>query len=275
MKTIFCLLLFGYSVCHLSSQPNCNVYLWEGDTIQYEACKLSHNFKYIYQFETRAIALLDSCISICPYYAFAYYEKAVPFLKAGNPIEWDKNINLAVKYDPITYLGTRASCRGKFFADYDGAIRDIDSLSLIINGDIGYTHDGTYHLEMYKGLCYKAKGDFQKSIEIIERFINSHPSDIGFYDFLHLGVAYQETGNHNMAIKYFLKQQEVNDIAENRFYIAKSYLHLKELSNFHISIKKAKEKIKQNQKMNNKYHVLEDEIFEQDVFKLQNDSMLK
>ena len=249
----------------LNSQPNCNVFLWEGDTLQYEACKHSEYFKYFYQFDLKGIAILDSCMKICPAYAFPYYEKAVPYLKAGNPLGWNKYINLAVKYDPLTYLTIRASCRSKFFADYNGAIKDIDSLHSIVKGDIGYTHDGTYHMEIYKGICYKAIGKYSKAIKIIEKFIANDPSAVGSYDYIHLGVAYQKMNKHQKAIECFKKQEAIYDIAENQYYLAKSYLANNELKMFFIAINKAKEKISRDEKMNNKYHVLEDEIFEEDI----------
>ncbi len=252
----------------LKAQPNCNVFLWEGDTTQFEACKHSEYFKYFYQFDLNGIAILDSCMKICPYYAFPYYEKAVPYLKAGNPMGWNKYINLAVKYDALTYLTIRASCRGKFFGDYMGSIKDIDSLRTLVKGDIGYTHDGTYHMDVYQGICYKAIGDYSKAVKIIETFIANNPTSIGYYDYIHLGVAYQNMNLHQKAIECFEKQESIYDIAENQYYVAKSYLEIQDHDEFLKAIQKAKVKIKAGEKMNNKYHVLEDEIFEYDIDEL-------
>ncbi len=253
------------AICAAKAQPNCNVFLWKGDTLQYEACKYSQIFRFYYQFDTEAIAVLDSCIALCPYYAFPYYEKAVVYLKAGNPIGWDKYINLAVKYDPISYLGTRASCRGKFFADYEGAISDIDSLDTLVDYDIGYIHDGMYHLNVYKGICYKVLGNYTKAIEVIQSHIDAAEVDVGLYDYIHLGVAYQAIGEHKQALECFKKQETINDVAENHYYAALSYQELEDAENFSSSITRAKEMLDKGQQMSNKYHILEDEIFMTDV----------
>lgn len=75
-------------------------------------------------------------------------------LKAGNFVGWNRYINAAVRYDSANYLRLRASCRGKFFADYQGAIDDIDSLDALVDYDIGFIHNGDYHLNTYKAICY-------------------------------------------------------------------------------------------------------------------------
>jgi len=252
----------------LIAQPNCNVFLWEGDTLQYEACKLSQKATDYYQFDMKAIAILDSVLTICPHFADASYEYAVVYLKAGNFIGWNKYINEAVKYDPITYLGLRASCRGKFFADYQGAIDDIDSLASLIKYNIGYVHDGAYHLEAYKALCYKALGKYKKAIGLFEKHLINNANDIGLFDYLHLGVAYQTINNHEKANDCFAKQQQLNDLAENNYYTAISYLELNDLKKFEYYINRSEELIKVDQKMTDGFHVMEDEIFISDILNL-------
>lgn len=247
------------------TQPNCNVYKWNGDTLQYEACKLSEKFDNYYQFDTRGLAILDSCLTICPYYAWAHYEIAVVYLKAGNFIGWDKYMKDAIKYDAENYLGNRASCRAKFFADYKGAIHDIDSLESIVDYDIGFIHNGAYHLIPFKALCYKTLGNFEKAIEILENFMSEHGHNVGLYDYIHLGVCYQKTGKHEEALSNFKKQELHNDQAENHFYSALSYKALGDLENYNASLEIAKEKLLKKQKMNDPYHVLEDEIFLSDI----------
>jgi len=41
----------------------------------------------------RGQAILDSCILICPYYAWPYYEKASTYIKSGNFLELNYYIN--------------------------------------------------------------------------------------------------------------------------------------------------------------------------------------
>ena len=264
ISTIVLFLLAG----SVFSQPNCNVYLWKGDTLQYEACNLSIKYNDYYQFDMKGIAILDSCLSICPYYAYAHYEYGVVYLKAGNFIGWNKYINAAVKYDPVNYLGLRASCRGKFFADYQGAIDDIDRLDSILEYDIGFVHDGAYHLDAYKALCYKANNQNQKAIELFETHLIKNSNNIGLFDYLHLGVAYQKIGNHINAIECFTKQEMVNNLSENNYYKALSYLKLDDIINFDKYIFIGEKLLKSKQKMTDGFHVMEDEIFIGDIHRI-------
>jgi len=257
--------LFFLIPCFSMGQPNCNVYLWKGDTLQYEACELSYKFNDYYQFDMKGIAILDSCIAICPYYAYAIYEKGVVYLKAGNFLGWDKYINLAVELDPLTYLTSRASCRGKFFADYAGAIRDIDLLDSLVSYDIGHTHDGTYHLLAYQALCYRQLGNYHKAIELFEARIASDPDFIGFYDYLHLGVCYQKLNDHDSALACFQKQVDHNTIAEGYYYAAISYKKIGEEEKYEQALGESLRLLKIKQKMVDPYHVLEDEIFLMDI----------
>lgn len=273
MKNILSIILSCLFVSNITAQPNCNVFLWEGDTLQYEACNLSLKFNDYYQFEMKGLSILDSCIAICPYFADAHYEYGVVYLKAGNFIGWNKYINSAVKYDAVNYLGLRASCRGKFFADYQGAINDIDSLDSIIEHEIGFVHDGVYHLDAYKALCYKAMGQNKKAIELFEKHLIKNSKYIGLFDYLHLGVAYQNIGNHTAALECFLKQEQLNDLAENNFYIAISYLELDNIEKFKEHFRKAEKLLHSNQKMRDGYHIMEDEIFMNDLEKLKESAM--
>ena len=136
---IYKLLLF-LIVNALYAQPNCNLFLLKNDTLQYKACKLVENEqnKY-YQFDKRFHKIMNEAIEICPYFAYPYREIAAPYVKSGNFLEWKKNIDKAVKYDRKGYLPVRASLRYKFFADYRGVIKDIDSLEHILPDNIGYS----------------------------------------------------------------------------------------------------------------------------------------
>ena len=268
MSKYFHLIFLGLITWQLSAQPNCNAFLWSGDTTQYQACKVYEGFRKYYQFDMRAIRILDSCLAICPYFADAYYEYAVVYLKAGNFVEWDRYINMAVHYNPSSYLGLRASCRGKFFADYQGAIDDIDSLDALLDYDIGFIHNGDYHLNAYKAICYKALGKYKKAIEVFEKHITENAEMVGFLDYLHLGVAYQNIGNHSKAIECFDKQRGINNLAENNYYYARSYLELGDIDKFEIYIAEAEKLLQTAQKMNDPYHILEDEIFMFDIVKI-------
>jgi len=264
------LLIAGMICISLSifSQPNCNVFLNEGDTTKYKACKLSEKFKDYYQFDMKAIAILDSCIEICPYYAWPYFEKAVVYLKSGNFLEWDNYINIAARYDPINTLPYRASCRAKFFGDYQGAINDINELDAMVDHNLGYTNGGMYHLNVWKGICYKNLGEYETAVELISEHIRSYPDDVGLYDHLHLGVCYQELGMHQQALECFAIQKDIDDLAENRYYSALSYKALGEHKKYRESLAIAQDRMTNNKKLLHSYRVLDDQIFQYDIDQL-------
>lgn len=265
MKNSLLFLFFSIISLSLRAQPNCNVFLSEGDTTKYKACKLSEKFENYYQFDMKGISILDSCIQICPYYAFPYYEKAAIYLKSGNFLKWNLNINLSYKYDPITTLPYRASCRAKYFADYEGAIADINELDSLVNYDIGYTNQGTYHLHVWKGICYKNLEKYDIAAKIINDFIKNNPDKIGLYDYLHLGVCYQKLEMHKEALECFEKQRSKSDLAENWYYSAISFRALGKLDEFKKSFEKAQEYMNRQQTLQGSYRFLEDEIFQYDL----------
>jgi len=269
MKTYLFLSIFLLSFRWLLSQPNCNVFLWEGDSAQYKACKLleDHLSKH-YQFSREFHKLLDSAIQICPRFAFAYREKAAPYVKTGNFLEWKKNIDLAVKYDTLSYLSVRASLRYKFFADYLGTIQDIKLLEKKIKNDIGYTSNGTYHLTVIKALCYKQLGQFSKAIQILESYVQQKNYMTGLYDYLHLGVMYLKVQNINKAEKYLLLQNKHYEIAESNFYLAQIYKNCGQNEHKNTYKQKAIELFKKNQRMNDNYHHLIDQIDERQINQL-------
>jgi len=249
----------------LNAQPNCNAYLYQADTLQYEACKIAEEVtNSYYQFSKEYQEGMDEALQICPYFAYAYREKAAAYVKSGDFLTWKNLIDKAVKYDPIGYLGVRASLRYKFFGDYLGAINDIDSLERLISYDIGATSNGTYHLNIVKGICYKELGNKEKAIELIQSQIDTE-SYIGAFDFLHLGVLHLEMKNYDNAIEAFRKQSIQNDLAENHFYLALLYKEIGEFEKCIDELEKAQSQYLEGYKMHDPYNALIDEIDLQDI----------
>lgn len=266
MKTISTIIATLFYICSIQAQPNCNVFLWEGDTAQYKACKmLTENQHKYYQFSKEFHKLVDTAISICPYFAYAYREKAAPYVKSGNFLEWKKYIDLAVKYDSLGYLPVRASLRYKFFADYNGTIQDIELLEKINKFDIGGTSNGTYHLAIVKALCYKQLGKIKEGIEIIEKFMQQEKYIVGLYDYFYLGVMCYEMEDYEKAITALNKQLTQYDFAEVQYYLAKSF---KKTGNNPAYFQAKQFAIKlyyENKKLFDQYHYMIDQIFEQDL----------
>jgi len=209
---------------YLFAQPNCNAFLYKGDTLQYKACKLVENIDDHYsQFSREFQEQYDEALKICPNFAYAYREKSTAYLKSGDFLTWKKLIDRAVDLDFGSNLGYRAWCRYQFFRDYKGAIKDIEKLDSLVNYNIGYSQNGDYHLNIAKGICYSAINQKQKAIKIFNKQLNTKDYSAGLYDYYQLGVTYYEVKEYKNALKSFEKQSEINEFADNAYYKCKVY----------------------------------------------------
>lgn len=209
---------------------------------------------------------MNEALEICPYYAYPYRELAAPYVKSGNFLMWKKYIDKAVKYNPKEYLSVRASLRYKFFADYKGAIKDIDSLSSIVSYDIGYSSNGIYHLNVIKGLCLKSLGRIDEAISLIAEQ-SAIEDDFGMYNYLHLGVLYMQKGDYENALNSFEKQSKINNLSENQYYAALCIKNLNNPTKALNYLKKALKLYRSEQRMYDPYNELFDQIYLSDITK--------
>lgn len=261
MKYFILIILFlRYSI---SLAQNCESYKHYGDTLKYEACKVANKKAGHYQFSKEYQIALDKSLNIDSTFDHAYFAKSIAYLKSGDFVTWKKLIDKAVEYNPKEYLGYRGWCRYQFFRDYKGLIQDIEKLDSLVKHDIGYSQNGTYHLNIAKGLCYKAIGEKEKAIEIIEKqiILNEEENFVGTYDYLHLGVLYLETGNFNRAIELFKKQSNDNELAENQYYLALVYKNLNKQTEYKSCLEKAKELYIRQSRMFDSYSNPMDKIY--------------
>lgn len=257
-----------FSCTHLLGQPNCNVYLYEGDTSQYEACIISEEFANFYQFDIRAIKILDSAISVCPKYAWAYREKSVPYLKSGNFVKYMELMEQAVSLAPKEYLGYRATARAKFFGDYEGAIEDLDRLKAISPYDIGFSASGRHHLDAFLALCYKNAGNDDKAIILFEEHIKQKPNYIGLYDYLHLSVSYINKSRYQDAIGCLDKQIAIEDFGDIYYYKSICYLALDDLELASKYYQKCRKMFDDGNRISSAYRDLDDQVFEFNLVEL-------
>jgi tetratricopeptide (TPR) repeat protein len=258
--SIFITLFLCYS---FSLSQNCEAYKYYGDTLKYEACKVAKKRAGHYQFSKEYQIALDKSLKIDSTFDHAYYAKSIAYLKSGDFVTWKKLIDKAVEYNPTKHLGYRGWCRYQFFRDYKGLIQDIEKLESLVTYDIGYSQNGTYHLNIAKGLCYKAIGKKVKAIDIIENQIklNEEENFVGAYDYLHLGVLYLETENFTKAIELFEKQSKENELAENQYYLALAYKSLNKLSEYKSCLEKARELYIKKSRMFDSYSNPMDKIY--------------
>ncbi|EPR69782.1 protein containing tetratricopeptide [Winogradskyella psychrotolerans RS-3] len=256
-----------FTIFYLSSyaQPNCDAFIYYGDTLKYKACKKAEETKGHYQFSKRYQEILDESIAIDSTFAYAYREKSTAYLKSGDFITWKELIDKAVKHNFKENLGYRGWCRYQFFKDYQGAIEDIEELENKVKFDIGFSANGDYHLNIAKALCYKAIGQKEKAIEIINKQLNSEDHFLGAYDYLHLGVLYLEQNEFEKAIEAFNKQTEDNELAENQFYLALTYKVLQKPADYKTHLNEAKVLYLDGRKMFDPYTNPMDKIFLEDI----------
>lgn len=251
----------------ISFAQNCEAYKYYGDTLKYEACRVAMKRAGHYQFSKEYQIALDKSLEIDPTFDRAYFSKSIAYLKSGDFVTWKKLIDKAVQYNPKEHLGYRGWCRYQFFRDYKGAIEDIEKLDSIVDYDIGYSQNGTYHLNIAKGLCYKALGEKEKAIEILEKQVklNEEENFVGAYDYLHLGILHLETGNLEKAVRTFKKQSKEYELAENQYYLAMTFVEMGKQTESNSCLEKAKELYIRNRRMYDNYSNPMDKIYLADI----------
>ena len=261
------LILLVFSFSGLFAQPNCEAYKYQGDTLKYEACIKAMEAGKHYQFSKEYQTILDESLAIDPTFDYAYWAKSIAYLKSGDFVTWKKLIDKAVELNPKEHLGYRGWCRYQFFRDYKGAIKDIEKLDSLVDYDIGQGQNGTYHLNIAKGLCYKGIGEKEKAIAIIENQIKLNEAEdfVGSYDYLHLGVLYLETERFEQAIELFKKQSQNNDLAENQYYSALAFLNLDKPAKYKSSLEKARKLYKEGKQISDPYSNPMDKIYLEDI----------
>lgn len=224
MKPRFFTSFFFLCALALQAQPNCNVYKWKGDTVCYKACEFYVNTMGFAQGSRESQIMLDSVIRICPQFDEAWRVKSIPYLKRGDFITWKTLIDKAVELNPREHLGYRGWCRYQFLRDYEGALRDLESLDSMKIPDIGYSANGDYHLNIARALCFKALGQKEKAAAVIENQLAVASYSPGLYDYLHLGVLYLELGRLPEAIRALESQEKAfPGLSENNYYVALAY----------------------------------------------------
>ena len=232
MKDLSTLLFFLFTAANNLCAQNCHAFLYQKDTLQYEACRIAEDANGLYQYSREYQEILDKALTKCPYFSYAYRNKSVAYLKSGDFITWKYLIDKAVEYNKKENIGYRGWCRFQFFNDYKGAIADIEELETLTKGNIGYSAGGQYHLRMAKALCYKKIDQKPKAISIIEELITDSTYSVSVFDYLHLGVLYLEVGRTEEALQTLLLQEKENDISELHYYIALCYKKIGNLKGF-------------------------------------------
>ena len=263
MKLVFSISLVLFSVV-LLAQPNCEIY--QNDANCYQACKTALRAIRYPQGSYTSQQYFTKSIERCPDFAYAYMQKAVPYLKRGQFIEWKHLIDRAVELAPLEYLGYRGWCRLQFLRDYQGAIDDIEQLKQLVNDDIGYCQTGDYHLNIALALCYKELGELDKARALFLQQIQAENYSAGVYDFYHLGVLEYQAGNYQQAIDYFLQQIDVSDyLGETYYFMARAQRQLGQLKSYTKNLQRAEDYYRKGKFRTDTYAEPVDKIYLLDI----------
>lgn len=243
--------------------PNCNIN--KSNENCYKACREAEKAITYYQGSQRSQEHFDKSIALCPNFDYSYYEKAVPYAKRGLIKEWKEMIDKAVEINPREHLLTRGWYHFFFMHHFDAAINDIDALEDLVKGDIGYTGDGVYHLNIMKALCYKKLGNTEKALDIMETQLAKEDYHFGLFDYLHLGVLYLENKDYSKSIENLDRQVSFSDVSEIYYYKALAMKGLNKWDEHKLNLEKAKDYYIKNNSMENPYRQMIDEIYLVDI----------
>lgn len=168
---------------------------------------------------------IDSAIATNPNMAYLYQQKAMPYFKQGKYELGLKSLDKAVELDPKAHIDYRAFIKCIFAKTYEESIKDFQTAKKI-KGEHGVVMDHSY--DFYIGLCHLQLGDFSKSLDYLEKSIENTKKTNGenwihYLDLFYAGIATQELGRHNEAIRYFDKVlKEYPTFSDAKYYRALS-----------------------------------------------------
>ena len=178
------------------------------------------------QGSARSQKYFDEVLALCPTFAPAWREKAVPYLKRGDFGTWKRLIDHAVQLQPAQNLGYRGWCRFEFLHDYAGATADLTRLMAITHGNPGFSNDGDYDLRIVLALCKREQGDPKGALALFDACIAASKAQqrIGLYDYLHRGVTRLRQGDAAGALLDLqLERQQIKQLADTEYYLGLAY----------------------------------------------------
>lgn len=223
-KSIFRMSFLSFISTIAYGQGNCLLYPeGSGERI---ACELSYRAIEYRQGSKASQILFDKAIELGPNYAWAYYEKSVPYFKRGLLVEGVELLNKAIEIEPKDYLYYRAYW---YFQNrsFLACIADLEKHYIDLNGPTILTPPGDMDMRLLLSISYAESDSLLKGIETMENCLTSYGDKdymIGVYDYHILGVLYYRNQQYSEAIKAFEQQLELNNkIADSYFYLGLIY----------------------------------------------------
>ena len=202
----------------INGQDNCRIYPENsGERI---ACEISYRALQYKQGSSMSQLLFDHAIEVGPDFAYAYYQKSVPFFKRGYFAEGLTLIDKAIELQPRTYLSYRAYWYF-YNRSFEYCIPDLEELYTVHNEIHRTTPGGDLEMRLVLAMAYAQTGNVSKGIEWIVHLMDSYkeaPYLKGLYDHFCLGVLYFQNDQLELAAQEFTKQLTVNDAFADTYY---------------------------------------------------------
>lgn len=169
----------------------------------------------------------DSLLAICPNSAKLWVGKGQAYLLAGEFVEGMQYLNKAAKLDPHSMLGSRAWYKVYYLHDYDGAIKDMDTLEQISGRTFVYVIN--MHMYILKGIAYDQLKNSEKALQCFNLAIDEQVKEkgdnwVGTYDYLLRGIHYYKSEHYDDAIKDLTRQvKEYEALADTYYYRGLAY----------------------------------------------------
>ena len=241
------LVLFFISVfntSNLRSQGNCLLY--PENSGERLACELSYRALNYRQGSKESQHLFYKAIEIGPKYAWAYFEKSVPFFKRGMFAEGMTLINKAIELEPKNYLYYRAYY---YFYNwsYEYCIRDLEELYSVHKETFKTTPGGELEMRLLLAMAYAQEGKLEKGIkwtESLKNTIDNRPQLKGLYDHFCFGLLYFLNGEYDKALSEFNEQILIEDnFADTYYFIGQIHKIRSNFQEAHTNIEIAHSKI--------------------------------
>jgi len=237
------------SLHHLKLTGQGNCLLFPEGSGERKACELSYDAIKYRQGSKESQLLFDKAIKVGPKYAWAYYQKSVPFFKRGLFSQGTSLINKAIELEPENYLYYRAYWYF-YNRSYSLSIQDLEELYSIHK--VNYVTNPSGELEMRNllGMAYALTGKPDKGVAWSEDLIasyNDQPHLLGDYDYHIAGILYYMDGQYLKAETALLKQIEIDDgFADAHYYLGKTYLKRNKHDEAMIAFANAKSRLQGN-----------------------------
>ncbi len=205
----------------MNGQGNCLIYPEKSG--ERKACELSYKAIEYKQGSRESQLLFDEAIEVGPKYAWAYYQKAVPYFKRGLLNEGVKLINKAIELEPKSFYLTYRAYWYFNHESYSACIADLERYYYQQKGPLTFTPGGDLEMRLMLALAHAKSNNHDEAIKAALNCIKAYGLKehlIGLYDYHVLGMLYFQNGQFEEASRALEKQIEVNpDLVDSYYYL--------------------------------------------------------